>query len=78
MARMRGVERPGWLLRGVSWVLRRRQGRVPDSLPLLGHHPRMLAAFVAYGAFFDSSKELSARLKRLAHLRVAMRVGCPS
>jgi alkylhydroperoxidase family enzyme len=75
---MRGVERPGWLLRLVSFVMRRRQGKVPDSLALLGHHPRILAASTAYGAFFDSSKELSARLKRLAHLRVAMRVGCPS
>lgn len=75
---MRGVERPGWLLRLVSWELRRRQGRVPESLSLVGHHPRILAAFTAYGAFFDSSKELSARLKRLVHLRIAMRVGCPS
>lgn len=75
---MRGVERPGWLLRLVSRVLRRRQGRVPESLSLLGHHPRILAAFTAYAAFFDSSKELSARLKRLVHLRIAMRVGCPS
>lgn len=75
---MRGVERPGWLLRLVSRVLRRRQGRVPESLSLVGHHPRILAAFTAYGAFFDSSKELSARLKRLVHLRIAMRVGCPS
>lgn len=73
---MRGVDRPGWLQRLVSWVMRRRHGRVPDTLALLGHHPRILAAFTAYGAFFDSSKELPARLKRLAHLRVAMR--CPS
>ena len=78
MARMHGVDRPGWLLRLVSFVLRRRHGKVPDSLSLLGHHPRILAASTAYAAFFDSSKELSARLKRLAHLRVAMRVGCPS
>ncbi len=75
---MDGVDRPGWLLRGVSWLMRRRYGKVPDSLALLGHHPRILAAFTAYGAFFDTSKELPARLKRLAHLRVAMRVGCPS
>jgi alkylhydroperoxidase family enzyme len=75
---MRGVDRPGWLQRLVSFLLKRRHGKVPDSIALLGHHPRILAAFMAYGAFFDSSKELSARLKRLAHLRVAMRVGCPS
>jgi hypothetical protein len=78
MARIEPIEKPGWLMRFVNLAMRRRMGRAPKQLGILGHNPKILAAFVSYGAFFESSKLLSAKLKRLAHLRVALRVGCPS
>ncbi len=78
MLRISGVEKPELLLRLANWALRRRLGRPVQAMAILGHHPRILAALLSYGAFLQSSKQLPAKLKRLAHLRVAMRVGCPS
>lgn len=78
MARIPPLDRPGWLMRFVNFAMKRRLGRAPRQIGILGYNPRILAAFVAYGGFFESSKRVPAHLKRLAHLRVAMRVGCPS
>lgn len=78
MARIQPLEKPGWLMRLVNFAMKRRLGRAPRQMGILGYNPRILAAFVAYGAFFESSKRVPAKVKRLAHLRVAMRVGCPS
>ncbi len=78
MARIQPLQKPGWLMRLVNLVMTRRLGRAPRQMGILGYNPRILAAFVAYGAFFESSKRVPANIKRLAHLRVAMRVGCPS
>ncbi len=78
MARIEPLEKPGWLMRFANVVMKRRMGRAPRQMGILGYNPRILAAFIAYGGFFESSKLLPPRIKRLAHLRVAMRVGCPS
>ena len=70
----------GWFTRLADWLLRRQS---PAEMPhtaaaIYGHHPAVLASFVGYGAGYTRWKALPADLKRLVHLRTAMRVGCPS
>ncbi len=69
----------GWFTRFVDWVLRRQAGgRLPTAAALYGYNPAVLFSFTAFGAGYLRWKTLPARLKRLVHLRAAMRVGCPS
>ena len=68
-----------WFTRFVDWLLRRRSGgRTPTAAALYGHNPAVLFSFTAFGAGYLRWNTLPARLKRLVHLRAAMRVGCPS
>ena len=63
----------------VNWLLLRRPGaKPPTPAEFLGHHPWVLFSLTCYGAGYSRWRSLPARLKRLVHLRVAMRVGCPS
>ncbi len=73
-------EKAGWLVRFVKWAVGRRLGRdrVPDAYNLLAHHKKLLVANIAYMGILDRWDRLPRRLKRLVHLRVAMRVGCPA
>jgi hypothetical protein len=70
----------GWLVRALKWVVDRRTrlNRPSQSLNFLAHHKQVLYANVAYMAMLDRWNRLPRRLKRLVHLRVAMRVGCPA
>jgi hypothetical protein len=69
----------GWFVRLVDRALRRQLGGKPSPAPaLLGHNPAVLASFVGFGVGYLRWKALPARLKRLVHLRTAMRVGCPA
>ena len=70
----------GWLARVADRLLRRQNpGEVEHTAAaVLGHHPGVLASFMGYGAGYLRWKSLPAGLKRLVHLRTAMRVGCPS
>lgn len=70
----------GWAVRLLKWVIRRRLRleRSSSALNLLARHKRVLAANVGYSAMLDRWNRLPVRLKRLVHLRVAMRVGCPA
>ena len=79
MARIAGVPEGegGWLFRFVSSMVRRRVGKVSESLRIQAHQRWILTGFAAFGAVLERSKHVPVRLKRLAHLRVAMRVGCP-
>jgi len=47
------------------------------TLNLLAHNKKVLYANVSYMAMLSQWRRLPPRLKRLVHLRVAMRVGCP-
>ena len=73
-------EKAGWFPRFIKWVVRRRLGmeRSSRAYNLLAHHKRVFASVVFYMGILDRWNRLPRRLKRLVHLRVAMRVGCPS
>lgn len=70
----------GWLARFMKWAVRRRLKieRPSRAYNVLAHNKRVLASVVLYMGMLDQWNQLPRRLKRLVHLRVAMRVGCPS
>jgi hypothetical protein len=68
-----------WWVRIVKSVVNRklRLNQPSEGLNLMAHHPGVAFAFTAYMGSLDRWDRLPLRLKRLVHLRVAMRVGCP-
>jgi hypothetical protein len=77
--RLLSMSEAGWFVRFVDRALRRRLGGKPSpAAAVYGHNTAVLASFVGFGAGYLRWKALPARLKRLVHLRTAMRVGCPS
>ena len=74
------MSRASWFTRFVDWMMRRQRGRddLPTAASIYGYNPAVLASFVGFGAGYLRWKSLPARLKRLVHLRTAMRVGCPA
>ena len=68
----------GWLARAISFVARRRLGKASSAPRLLGYHKKVLFAWAMFMGSLDRWNELPGRIKRLVHLRVAMRVGCPA
>ena len=73
------VEKAGWFVHIVRWAVSRRTGmEASESWTLLAHHKGVLGASLLYMAMLDRWRRLPLRLKRLIHLRVAMRVGCPA
>ncbi len=68
-----------WWVRILKWIMARRLRLNQDSnsLNFLSHNRKVLFANMAYMATLDRWDRLPRRLKRLVHLRVAMRVGCP-
>lgn len=76
--RLLPMSEAGWFTRLCRWALARRTGRESPATAIYGHNPGVLASFMLFGAGYLRWKSLPARLKRLVHLRTAMRVGCPS
>ena len=70
----------GWLIRAIKWIIGRklRLNQPSHALNFLANNKRVLFANISYMAILDRWNRLPRRLKRLVHLRVAMRVGCPS
>lgn len=68
-----------WFTRFVDWLLRKQAGdRFDTAATIYGYNPPVLFSFIGFGAGYLRWRSLPARLKRLVHLRAAMRVGCPS
>ena len=80
MARIRllSLREAGWLARTFSALSRRRMGRASSAPRLLGHHKKVFFSWAMFMGGVERWNELPKRLKRLVHLRVAMRVGCPA
>jgi len=73
-------EKTPWWVRLLKWGMHRRLrlNQPSQSLNFLAHNKRVLFANMAYMGTLDRWNRLPIRLKRLVHLRVAMRVGCPA
>jgi hypothetical protein len=74
------MKKAGLFTRLIDWALRRQSPdpSLPSAAGIYGYNPPVLLSFVLYGAGYLRWRSLPARLKRLVHLRTAMRVGCPS
>ncbi len=73
------MKEAGWFTRLVDWGMRRQQGGQGITMAsVYGHNPAVLFSVTGFSAGYLRWSELPARLKRLVHLRTAMRVGCPS
>ena len=78
MARIPGVERGGGpLTRLIFLLVRRRLGRVPRPLRIAALQPRVLLGHGLMEQAQEKAREVASSVKRLAQVRVAMRVGCP-
>ena len=79
---MLDMRRASWFTRLVDWAFRKQRGSTgptgPTAAGIYGYHPWVLFSFTMFGAGYLRWRALPARLKRLVHLRTAMRVGCPS
>lgn len=78
MARLTGVERPGFsLARVIFAAVRRRLGHVPRPVRISALNPPVLRGY----AFMEAAQEGAGRVpkgvKKLAQTRVSTRVGCP-
>jgi hypothetical protein len=79
MARIEGVPAPraSWLARVAYWMSRRMVGKVPEPLTIAAHHPAVFRAYVGYEYFLAKANRVDAKLKSLASMKAATRVGCP-
>jgi alkylhydroperoxidase family enzyme len=79
MARLAGVPAAtaSWFVRTVYRLVRRQVGRVPEPVAVAAHQPTILRAYAAYEWFLARADRVDKRLKALAALKAAARVGCP-
>ncbi len=79
MARIDGVptESAGWVGRVLLGAIRKRTGRLMETWPIVAHAPSVMRGWMALEYFFDRSRRVDAKLKRLACLKVSVMIGCP-
>ena len=79
MARIAGVERKeaGLFTKFAFFMTKRRLGRVITPIAITAHHPRLLRAYAHMELGQEAAGSVSAQLKALVHVKVAMMVGCP-
>ncbi len=79
MARIPGVEpkEAGLFTRIAYFMTKRRLGRVIMPIKINAHHPRLLRALAHMELGQEAAKTVSAQLKALAQVKVAMMIGCP-
>lgn len=78
MARLTGVEKPGPSL--TAWVFRavkKKLGRVPRPTRITALAPKILRGAAMMEAAQQAADAVPTRVKKLAQVRVATRVGCP-
>jgi len=67
----------GLLTRIFYWATRRRLGHVIFPLQVTAHHSKILWGYGQMEQSLMGSHQVDAKLKHLAEIRVATRVGCP-
>lgn len=77
MSRLEGPARPPLVARLAYWFSKRKIGKVAASLPIYAHHPRQLKGYARMEFAQEGSRLLSGKLKHLAQLVAASRIGCP-
>jgi hypothetical protein len=69
--------RAPWWVRLLYRMTARMVGRVPVPMAVMAHHPQILRGYTGYEWFLHRAQRVPARLKALAGLKAAARVGCP-
>jgi len=79
MARIEGIpaKRASLLVRIGYWFSRRTVGKVVEPLTINAHNPAIFRAYAGYEYFLAKANRVDVRLKSLASLKAAMRIGCP-
>jgi alkylhydroperoxidase family enzyme len=78
MARLEGVQRPGFSLSAlIYFFVRRKLGRVVRPIRIHALSPQSLRGYAVMEGAQKAADSLPKRLKKLGQLRVSMRVGCP-
>ncbi len=80
MARMKGVpeDRADFVSRFLFKAIRKRSGKLGDSWQIAAHAPGILRGWLAMEWFLERTNRVDAKLARLAKLKVALMVGCPT
>ncbi len=77
MSRLEGVKKGGWFARLVFQVSRWKLGKVVTPLRIHAYSTPVLFGFGQMQTALEAAKTLDPKLKLLAQLRVAQRIGCP-
>ena len=85
MSRMKGIDvtHAGLFIRLAYWFTRRKIGQVTgkaqlvEPVKIIAHHPRLLRAIAAMESGQEAARHVAPRLKTLASIKAATRIGCP-
>lgn len=80
MARIKGVrdDQATLLSRLLFFLVRRRLGKVSEMWRIAAHVPRVQVGRGIFERLLDRSTLVDRRLRKLAHIKTAMLVGCPA
>lgn len=76
-SRFAGPDRRSLLNRVVYWLTRRKKGRVVEPIRIHGLRGPLVLGFGLMELAQDRAGVLPVRIKKLAQLRAATRIGCP-
>ena len=78
MSKVVGVEKPGLSFAGlIFFLIRRKLGRVVRPQRIHALSPSNLRGYAMMEACQQSARSVHTRLKALAQVRAAQRIGCP-
>ncbi len=65
-----------WMLRPLTWMMKRRFGKVLNPFKAWGYRPGLTIAMAIFTQSVEASKVTEPTLKRLVCLRAAQMIGC--
>ena len=78
MARIQGLDRPGFSLAAAIFAaVKRKIGKVPRPVRIHALQKGILRGYAFMEAGQEGAATVPRELKKLAQVRVAMRIGCP-
>lgn len=69
--------RQGLFVRLVRWIARRKLGRDTGPMRVMTHHAGVLFGVGAIESALERCRAVPSRLKSLAQIQAARRIGCP-
>lgn len=77
--RIEGVskKKASLFVRFADWFSKRRMGKVPDPLKIIGHHSGLAFGYGMFELSAERARLVESRIKDLAQIKVATLIGCP-